>query len=137
MSRIRAKNTHPELALRKRLFCAGFRYTLHNRKLPGSPDLLLPKYGAAVFVHGCFWHRHAGCPLTTAPSTNVSFWTAKFESNVARDARNVKTLVAMGWRVLIVWECDLADNQADATAQRVGDWLRLDALTAFPSDRNS
>ena len=101
----------------------GFRYTLHNRKLPGSPDLLFPKYRAAIFVHGCFWHRHPACVLATTPASNIHFWQDKFRGNVDRDARNISALTVMGWRVLVVWECELGDAIADVTARRIADWL--------------
>ena len=106
MSRIRSKDTKPELHLRKALHRMGFRYRLHDRKLPGSPDLVFPKYKAVIFVHGCFWHRH-GCKWTTIPSSRKYFWNAKFAANVERDSKNVRELEALGWRVLIVWECEL------------------------------
>lgn len=106
MSRIRSRNTRPELQLRKALHKMGFRYRLHEKKLPGSPDLVFPKYRAVIFVHGCFWHRH-GCKQTTTPSTRKEFWLGKFKANVERDKRNVKKLRISGWRVLIIWECEL------------------------------
>jgi DNA mismatch endonuclease (patch repair protein) len=123
MAGIRGKDTRPELALRSALFAAGFRYRLHERGLPGSPDLVFPKYRAALFVHGCFWHRHEGCRYATSPKTNGEFWHRKFEGNVSRDARNVALLGERGWRVAIVWECALK-RSADQAAQAVGVWLR-------------
>jgi len=122
MSRIRAKNTRPELVLRKALFAAGFRYRLHQRGLPGSPDLVFPKYKAALFVHGCFWHRHGGCRYTTTPKTNVGFWNLKFEGNVNRDARTVAALHDAGWRVAVVWECAL-NRSLDEVREKVSNWL--------------
>ncbi|WP_060857654.1 very short patch repair endonuclease [Caballeronia sordidicola] len=123
MSSIRGKNTQPELALRKALFSAGFRYRLHERRLPGSPDLVFPKYKAALFVHGCFWHRHEGCRYTTMPQTNVDFWTLKFEKNVDRDARNIAALRDAGWRVAVVWECALK-HSPDEACEKAANWLR-------------
>jgi DNA mismatch endonuclease (patch repair protein) len=123
MSSIRGKNTQPELALRKALFSAGFRYRLHQRRLPGSPDLVFPKYNAALFVHGCFWHRHDSCRYTTMPKTNVDFWALKFEGNVDRDARNITALRDSGWRVAVVWECVLK-HSLDEACEKVSDWLR-------------
>lgn len=123
MSSIRGKDTRPELALRSALFAVGFRYRLHQRGLPGSPDLVFPKYRAALFVHGCFWHRHEGCRYTTSPTANGEFWRLKFEGNVGRDARNVALLGEQGWRVAIVWECALK-RSVDEVAQAVGNWLR-------------
>lgn len=105
MSNIRGKDTKPELVLRKALHARGFRYRLNARDLPGSPDIVLPKWRAVLFVHGCYWHRHPGCPKATMPSSNVAFWREKFAQNVARDRRNLADLMDLGWRVGIVWEC--------------------------------
>jgi DNA mismatch endonuclease, patch repair protein len=125
MSRIRGRNTQPELVLRRLLHAAGFRYRLHHSRLPGHPDLVLPKYGAVIFVHGCFWHRHAGCRVANTPKSNVEFWTAKFQRNVARDATVESTLRKAGWRVLVVWECSLSTKERAAeTAEQVARWLR-------------
>lgn len=106
MSRVRQRNTTPELAVRKVLHALGFRYRLHRRNLPGSPDIVLPKYRTVVFVHGCFWHRHAGCRAASVPKTRVDFWREKFQANINRDKKNEKSLVEMGWRVEPVWECE-------------------------------
>ena len=113
MSRIRGKNSRPELALRRQLFAAGYRFRLHRRDLPGSPDIVLPRYRAVVFVHGCFWHRHPGCPKSTTPSSNATFWATKFASNMRRDAAAIDRLVALGWRVAVVWECALGADGLD------------------------
>ena len=107
MSGIQSKNTKPEMLVRRYLYAQGFRYRLHTRELPGSPDLVLPKYRVVIFVHGCFWHRHANCRFATQPSSNIERWETKFQINVERDARNVAALQAAGWRVLVVWECEL------------------------------
>lgn len=123
MASIRGKNTQPELALRKALFAVGFRYRLHQRGLPGSPDLVFPKYRAALYVHGCFWHRHEGCRYTTFPKTNVDFWSSKFEGNVYRDARNIAGLREAGWRVAVVWECALKRSPGEA-CEKVAAWLQ-------------
>lgn len=111
MSRIKSQNTNPEMQLRKALHKKGFRYRLHDKNLPGSPDLVFPKYNTVIFVHGCFWHRH-GCKNTTTPSTRKEFWETKFKTNIVRDKKNIKDLQNAGWRVMIVWECELkkADN---------------------------
>jgi len=122
MSSIRGKNTWPERALRSRLFARGFRYRLHVRKLPGSPDLVFPKHKAVIFVHGCFWHRHEGCRYTTTPKTNEQFWRHKFQENVNRDRQHVDILLNLGWRVAIIWECALK-HSLDNAAQTVGEWL--------------
>lgn len=108
MAGIRQKNTAPELAVRKALWSLGFRYRLHRRDLPGSPDIVLGRRSTVIFVHGCFWHRH-GCGRTTTPSRNRGFWAAKFVANVRRDERTVRALRAAGWRVLVVWECQTRD----------------------------
>lgn len=109
MSRIKGKNTKPEIAVRSMLHRAGYRFRLHGRKLPGSPDIVLARHKTVVFVHGCFWHRHEGCKYATTPKTRTEFWSDKFRKNVERDARQQRELQEMGWRVLIVWECELRD----------------------------
>lgn len=125
MAGIRGKNTGPELKLRYALFAAGFRYRLHRRDLPGSPDMVFPKYRAVLFVHGCFWHRHMGCRYTTTPKSNGEFWRLKFEGNVSRDARDISMLRQSGWRIGIVWECALK-RSVEAVAATVGAWLQGD-----------
>lgn len=122
MSGIRGKNTLPERMLRSLLFARGFRYRLHVRVLPGSPDLVLPKHRAVVFIHGCFWHRHEGCRYTTTPKANADFWKRKFQGNVERDVRHTAMLRDLGWRVAIVWECALK-RSVDDTARTVEEWL--------------
>lgn len=110
MSRIRGKNTKPELTLRSLLHASGLRFRLHCRDLPGRPDVVLPKYRTAVFVHGCFWHRHQDCPHATIPKTRPHFWVKKFEATVARDAAKAEELEASGWHVHTVWECELKED---------------------------
>jgi len=105
MSRVRGKDTKPEMAVRRWLHAHGFRFRLHRRDLPGSPDIVLPKYRTVIFVNGCFWHRHLGCPRTTTPKTRKDFWEKKFQANISRDIANEDRLRRLGWRVLIVWEC--------------------------------
>ena len=107
MSRIKGRNTAPEVQVRSILHRAGFRFRLHRKDLPGKPDIVLPKREAVVFVHGCFWHRHQACGNCTTPKTNTDFWQTKFDGNVARDQQNTKTLRKMGWNVVVVWECEL------------------------------
>ncbi|MCA0300833.1 MAG: DNA mismatch endonuclease Vsr [Proteobacteria bacterium] len=125
MAGIGGKNTRPEMALRRALHAKGLRYRLHSHRLPGKPDLLFPQFKAVVFVHGCFWHRHAGCRYATEPRTRASFWKAKFSANVARDRRVAKLLAESGWRVATVWECALRDADGVATTSgRVAAWLR-------------
>lgn len=107
MSRIRGKDTSPELQLRSLLHGAGYRFRLHYKKLPGRPDIVLKKYRTVIFVHGCYWHRHSGCSNATTPGTRTEFWQAKFDGTVERDKRKAKELRALGWRVITVWECEL------------------------------
>lgn len=107
MSRIRGKDTKPEIVLRSLMHRAGFRYRLHDKRLPGKPDLVLPRYKTAIFVNGCYWHRHEGCTKATTPKTNTAFWTKKFEDTIERDARKKSELIERGWRVITVWECAL------------------------------
>jgi len=109
MSRVRGKGTKPEMAVRRLAHALGMRFRLHRADLPGRPDLVFPRYRTAVFVHGCFWHRHGGCKKSTSPKTKVEYWEAKFRTNVERDARNASELERMGWRVLTVWECETRD----------------------------
>jgi DNA mismatch endonuclease (patch repair protein) len=108
MSRIRSKNTKPEIAVRKAAHALGLRFRLHRRDLPGTPDLVLAGRRTAIFVHGCFWHRH-GCGRATPPTSNIEYWTAKFERNVQRDARNAAELRKLGWRCVRIWECETTD----------------------------
>jgi DNA mismatch endonuclease, patch repair protein len=104
MAAVHGKNTRPELAVRSALFRAGYRYRLHCRELPGSPDIVLPRYRVAVFVHGCFWHGH-DCPRGRRPTSNLEFWSAKLDGNMARDRANRAALGAAGWAVAVIWQC--------------------------------
>nr|WP_318533562.1 very short patch repair endonuclease [Pseudomonas cichorii] len=116
MSAIRGKNTKPELSIRGYLHSCGYRFRLHRKDLPGKPDIVLPKYRLAIFVHGCFWHRHEGCFYCSIPSTREEFWSEKFKSNVVRDSKNVRRLIGAGWRVLVIWECGvkhLSDDMSE------------------------
>jgi DNA mismatch endonuclease (patch repair protein) len=114
MSSIRARDTKPEMLVRRYLHALGFRYRLSPRELPGRPDLLLPKYRAAIFVHGCFWHGHEKCRFATIPSTRTEFWQEKISANKARDAAVVDKLHEMAWRVGVVWECALRSKRQEA-----------------------
>ena len=105
MRRVRGKNTTPERAVRRVAHALGYRFRLHRRDLPGTPDLVFPRLRRAIFVHGCFWHRHEGCPRTTTPKTRAEYWREKFEQNMRRDRRNLAALRRLGWSVLVVWEC--------------------------------
>lgn len=106
MSAIRGRDTAPERAVRRYLHAAGLRFRLGGAGLPGRPDIVLPRHRVALFVHGCFWHRHEGCRFTTTPSTNADFWKAKFARNVARDIAKENRLRALGWRPLVIWGCE-------------------------------
>ena len=124
MAGIRNRSTKPELTLRRALHACGLRYRLHSRSLPGTPDIVFRRFEAVCFVHGCFWHRHAGCPYTTSPATRAHFWQSKFADNVERDERNRRDLLDAGWRVAVIWECALRNGRELETAVEVVDWLR-------------
>jgi DNA mismatch endonuclease, patch repair protein len=109
MSRIGPRDTVPELAVRRMAHRLGLRFRVHRKDLPGRPDLVFAKHGLALFVHGCFWHRHRGCANATMPKTRPEFWQRKFEGNVERDHRNCEDLARLGWRTLIIWECEAED----------------------------
>jgi DNA mismatch endonuclease (patch repair protein) len=109
MSKIRGKNTRPEMVVRRLVFSLGLRYRLHRRDLPGTPDMVFAKRRKVIFVHGCYWHRHAGCKFARLPKSHLDFWLPKLQSNVERDARNIIALEQSGWRVLTLWECELSD----------------------------
>jgi len=123
MSGIKGKNTKPEISVRRHLHRMGFRFRLHDEGLAGNPDIILPKWRACVFVHGCFWHRHEGCRFTTMPSTRTDFWNEKFSRNVQRDRQVVMRLREAGWRVATVWECALKKDEV-ATVKRLAEWIR-------------
>ena len=119
MSGIQGKNTKPELQVRKYLHGRGLRYRLHAKELPGKPDLVFPKHKVVVFVHGCFWHQHTRCKFAVMPSSNVAFWGQKLGANRERDKRNKRTLRALGWRVLTVWECQLDEQHLSALVGKI------------------
>jgi len=110
MSRIRGSNTKPELRVRSLLHKMGYRFRIHRKDLPGRPDIVLPKYKTVIFVHGCFWHRHKDCKLANFPKSNTIFWNKKFNATQERDRLNQAKLNELGWKVLIVWECELSDS---------------------------
>jgi DNA mismatch endonuclease, patch repair protein len=111
MSLVRGRNTEPELAVRRLVYAMGFRYRLHGR-LPGRPDMVFRRLRKVIFVHGCFWHRHSGCKKSTTPAQHKEFWQAKFRANKRRDRRNYRLLESDGWRIIIVWECELRNLDA-------------------------
>ena len=137
MAGIRGKDTKPELALRRSLHALGFRYRLHAKGILGKPDLVLPKYKAVIFVHGCFWHRHPGCRYASTPATRPEFWASKFSSNVARDSAVRSALLLAGWRVAAIWECALR-TEAGVAAVRgiVSEWLHGDGRELEVGERN-
>lgn len=137
MSRIRGKDTKPELQLRRLLHAAGLRYRLHGKDLPGRPDLVFPKYRAVVFVHGCFWHRH-DCPLFHWPKSREEFWRVKLTRNVERDQQTADRLRERGWRVLTVWECALRGKgklKDDELQSQIVSWLSGDWKTGSVSGK--
>jgi len=112
MGRIRSKDTKPELRVRRLVHSLGYRYRLHRSDLPGKPDLVFPSRQKVVFVHGCFWHRHAGCPNTRLPKSNLDFWKPKLEANRKRDIKHKRQLTRLGWQYLVIWECEVRDMEA-------------------------
>ncbi len=124
MSRIRSRNTTPERVVRDELWHRGYRYRLNDNRLPGKPDLVLPKYRAVIFINGCFWHGHRGCPKYVTPKSNTDFWKEKISSNIARDELNAQRLDTLAWTVITVWECELSKKNRDATIDRLEADLR-------------
>jgi DNA mismatch endonuclease, patch repair protein len=110
MSSVKQRHTKPEIAVRKLLHRLGYRFRLHSKKLPGTPDIVLPKYKAVIFVHGCFWHQHEGCRKSRRPTSNVEFWNEKLDKNIERDERKESELKNAGWKVLTVWDCEIKDE---------------------------
>ena len=137
MSRVHSSSTKPEVILRHSLWRLGFRYRINDRQLPGSPDVVLPKYRTAVFVHGCFWHGHKGCKYYTVPKTNTNFWVSKVARNQERDQKVWRKLEAKGWSVIIVWECQIKKTTLDETVERVAAEIALNgqALRAAQEER--
>lgn len=107
MAAIKSADTKPEMIVRKLLFREGFRYRLHYRRLPGIPDIVLPRYKTVILVHGCFWHQHRGCKYSTRPSSNIDYWNPKLKGNVERDRKNIRELKKRGWRIAVIWQCQV------------------------------
>lgn len=124
MSRIRGKDTRPEMVVRRWLHSEGFRYSLHSRRLPGCPDIVLRRYHTVIFINGCFWHGHPGCDKLRMPRSNVEFWQEKIRRNKERDAQEVAALEALGWNVIVVWECELSRRARDLTLRNLVDAVR-------------
>lgn len=128
MASIRCKDTRPEMTVRKFLHGNGFRYRLHVRSLPGCPDLVLPKYRLAIFVHGCFWHQHAGCRYATIPDQNREKWCHKFKQNNERDQRSINQLLEDGWRVIVIWECGVRTAESREQLDSLAELVRNDRI---------
>ena len=124
MSCIKGKNTKPEEKVRKYLFSQGFRYRKNDKRLPGTPDIVLPKYRTVIFVNGCFWHGHQGCRYFVVPKTNTEFWMNKIDANRVRDIKKISELEAMGWRVIVIWECQLKTVNKDETLSELVNQLK-------------
>ncbi|MCZ8295423.1 MAG: DNA mismatch endonuclease Vsr [Rhodobacteraceae bacterium] len=124
MSRIGPRDTAPEMAIRRALHRAGYRFQLHRKDLPGRPDLTLPKHRAVIFIHGCFWHGHEGCRDFRTPKTNSAFWREKIARNIERDRGALVALKLLGWRVLVVWECATGTKRVEETASEIASWLQ-------------
>lgn len=133
MRSVSAKDTRPELLVRSLLHRLGLRFRLHRKSLPGSPDIVLPKYRTVVFVHGCFWHRHSGCRYASTPKTRQEFWLSKFDANVKRDARKEAQLCELGWRILVIWECET--RRPDELKERIRqEFLGAESARALQHD---
>jgi DNA mismatch endonuclease, patch repair protein len=119
MSQIKGKNTKPEMLVRRFLHAKGFRYKLHDKSLPGKPDLVLPKYKTVIFIHGCYWHKHESCRYFVVPKTRTEWWMNKINGNVANDLRAIAALEKEGWKVITVWECELKGEKTGKTLAKL------------------
>lgn len=123
MSAIKGRNTSPEMLVRKTLFALGYRYRIHCKNILGKPDIVLRKYKTVIFINGCFWHRHENCRYATTPMSNAEFWQKKFRENVERDQRNYEVLRKQGWKVVIIWECQLKLWDEQSLGEKLKRWL--------------
>lgn len=135
MSRVHSRDTKPELLVRHYLFSKGLRFRVNVKNLPGHPDIVLPKYKAIIEVRGCFWHRHPGCKIATTPQSHVDFWQAKFTRNVARDARHEKQWAELGWRLFVVWECELKQFVREITLAKLYSAIIENPKTQYAAQR--
>ena len=135
MSRIRSKNTKPEELVRKYLFSQGFRYRKNDKRLPGKPDIVLPKYKTVIFVNGCFWHMHEGCNYFVWPKSNAEFWREKIQGNSIRDQENYRQLSEMGWKIIVIWECQLKKDIRTKTLAEVADRIVNSPSNSFTPER--
>lgn len=119
MSKIKSKDTKPEMLVRRFLFSHGFRFRLHRKDLPGNPDIVLPKFKTVIFINGCFWHGHRNCKFATIPETNRDFWLTKISGNIIRDNESVERLKQSGWRVIVIWQCELKPKVKDQTLEQL------------------
>jgi DNA mismatch endonuclease (patch repair protein) len=119
MSQIKGRNTKPEMLVRKFLHAQGFRYKLHDKTLPGRPDIVLPKYKTVILIHGCFWHGHNGCKYFVVPKTRTEWWLQKINGNIANDEKAVKALKKDGWKIITIWECDLKQDKLENTLKKI------------------
>lgn len=132
MAAIKGKDTKPEILVRKFLFSKGLRYRLNNRKLPGSPDIVLKKYKTVIFVDGCFWHGHEGCKYFRLPKSNTPFWKAKITRNIERDKETTQALAALGWKIVRIWECELRNNSSrEAALQKLFNDIKCSAVKRY------
>lgn len=118
MSKISGKETKPEIRVRKFLFAQGFRYRKNDKKLPGKPDIVLPKYKTVIFIHGCFWHSHKNCPKSKLPTSNREFWENKIQKNIERDKKNLKTLKNENWKLIVIWQCQIKNRELFETKMK-------------------
>lgn len=129
MSQIRGKDTKPEFLVRKYLHSQGFRFRLHDKSLPGKPDIVMKKYTSVVFVHGCFWHGHEGCKYFTIPATRTDWWSAKIERNRRKDTESIEGLQKLGWTVYVIWECELKPKKRNVTLESLSTFLKNQEIT--------